>query len=70
MSENLVFKALIEFLNTISAPSTSKSCSDCGSSFVEYGECTFFFEGLTWRILLPICLKCHPIEQVEPPYDA
>jgi hypothetical protein len=71
MSENPVSKAFIEFLNTASTHWASNTCPDCGSRLVEYRECTFFFEGQTWQIPLPLCVKCHPIAQVSAPsYDA
>jgi hypothetical protein len=44
MSDNLVSKALIEFLNTASTHWAANACPDCASS-VEYRNCTFFFEG-------------------------
>ncbi|MFZ1050312.1 MAG: hypothetical protein WBP65_03750 [Candidatus Sulfotelmatobacter sp.] len=69
MSENLVSKAFIEFLNTVSVPSTTKCCPGCGTELGNLNR-PFFFEGQTWQIPLQICVKCHPIEQVAPPYDA
>ncbi len=69
MREDLVSKAFVEFLNTIGVPSTRKSCPDCGTELGCLGV-TFFFEEQTQQIPIPICLKCHPIEQVEPRYDA
>ena len=69
MREKLVSKAFIEFLNTVSVSSTTKSCTVCG---IELGNLnrTFFFEGQTWQMPLPICVKCYPIEEVAPPFDA
>jgi hypothetical protein len=69
MREKLVSKAFIEFLDTASTPWAANSCPDCGSR-LEYRNCTFFFEGQTWEIPLPLCAKCHPISPVVPPYEA
>lgn len=69
MSENPVTKAFIEFLNTGSTHWAANACPDCGSK-LEYRNCTFFFEGQTWEIPLPLCVKCHPISHVVPPYEA
>jgi hypothetical protein len=69
MREKLVSKAFIEFLNTASTLWAANSCPDCGSR-LEYRNCTFFFEGQTWEIPLPLCVKCHPISPVVPPYEA
>jgi hypothetical protein len=69
MSENLISKALIEFLNTTSTHWAANACPDCGST-LEYRNCTFFFEGQTWEIPLPFCVTCHPIPHVSLPYEA
>ncbi|MGA8440348.1 MAG: hypothetical protein WB762_29805 [Candidatus Sulfotelmatobacter sp.] len=68
MIENLVSKAFDEFIITVSVLSTSKSCPDCGTE-LGYLGLTFFFEEQTQQIPIPICLKCHPTERVEPRYD-
>jgi hypothetical protein len=69
MREKLVSKAFVDFLNTISVHSTTKYCPVCESR-LDYQECTFFFEGQTWEIPLPLCVKCHLIEQAAPSYEA
>ena len=33
-------------------------------------ERTFFFEEQTWQIPIPVYLKCHSLEEIEPRYDA
>ena len=69
MSENLVSKAFFEFLNTAGTHWATNACPDCGSK-LEYRKCTFFFGEQTWEIPLPLCVKCHPISHVVPPYEA
>jgi len=69
MSDNLVSKAFIQFLNTACTHWAMNACADCGSR-LEYRNCTFFFEGQTWEIPLPFCVKCIPISHDVPPYEA
>ena len=61
-------KAIITFLSSIEAQALTDLCPVCGSQF-EHRNFTFFFEGKTWEIRLPICLDCDPGEDV-PPHDA
>jgi hypothetical protein len=49
--------AIIDFLHSASTRSCMICCPECGS-LLEYGGCTFFYEGQTWEIPLPICVKC------------
>jgi hypothetical protein len=49
--------AIIDFLRSASIRSSMTCCPECGS-LLEYGDCTFFYEGQTWEIPLPICVKC------------
>jgi hypothetical protein len=63
--DNLISQAFIEFLNTAGTHWATKFCPDCGAE-LKHHDCTFFFEGQTWNISLPICIKCHPIRQVVP----
>ena len=55
--------AIIDFLNSASTRSSLICCPECGS-VLEYGDCTFFYEGQTWEIPLPICVKCLPSAEV------
>jgi hypothetical protein len=54
---------IIESLHSASRSSATDHCSDCGSD-LEYRDCTFFYEGQTWEIPLPICVKCYPTAEV------
>jgi hypothetical protein len=69
MTENPISKAFIQFLNTASNHWAANACPGCGLS-LEYRNCTFFFEGQTWEIPLPLCVKCHPISHFVQPYEA
>jgi uncharacterized protein with PIN domain len=65
--ETIFPQAIIEFLNNASTHPVTNRCPDCGSD-LEYRECTFFYEGQTWEVPLPICIICcHPPQQ--PPTD-
>jgi hypothetical protein len=55
--------AIIDFLHSASTRSSMTCCPECGSQ-LEYGDCTFFYEGQTWEIPLPICVKCLPSAEV------
>jgi hypothetical protein len=61
--ESALTQAIIEFLNYASTHATASSCPDCGSD-LEYRDCTFFYEGQTWEVSLPICIICHPLRQL------
>lgn len=52
-------RAIIDFLNSASARSASRACTDCGSD-LEFSDCTFSYMGQTWEIRLPVCTKCRP----------
>ena len=67
--DNLISQAFMEFLKTARAHWATKSCPDCGKE-LKYRNCTFFYEGQTWEILLPTCIECHPTAQVAPAHDA
>ena len=54
--------AIIEFLHSASTHSSMTCCPECGS-LLAYGDCTFFYEGRTWEIPLPICVKCLPVQR-------
>src|SRR5579863_5444467 len=63
-------EAIVDFLNSLTAEagrgSVGKvSCSACESA-LEYRMATFFYEGQTWEIPLPISGKCRPIVRVVP----
>jgi hypothetical protein len=58
--------AIIDFLHAASTRSSMICCPECGS-LLEYGNCTFFYEGQTWEIPLPICVKC--LSSAEVPTD-
>ena len=58
--------AIIDFLHSASTRSCMICCPECGS-LLEYGDCTFFYEGQTWEIPLPICVKC--LSGAEVPTD-
>ena len=66
MAEHLC-NAIVEFLNSAIAEAGTASamvfCHKCGSA-VDYRMSTFFYEGQTWEVPLPICVKCHPILRV------
>jgi hypothetical protein len=55
--------AIIDFLDSASTRPSMTCCPECGSQ-LEYGDCTFFYEGQTWEIPLPICVKCLPGAEV------
>jgi hypothetical protein len=63
MSDSLPSQAFIEFVSSASTPWATNSCPDCGTE-LKYRDYTFFYEGQTWEIPLPICVKCHPITHV------
>jgi hypothetical protein len=69
MSDSLPSQAFIEFVNCGSTHWAATSCPACGTG-LKYRDCTFFYEGQTWEIPLPICVKCHPTTHVVPPYQA
>ena len=69
MSDSLPSQAFIEFVNSASTHWATNSCPACGTE-LKYRDCTFFYEGQTWEIPLPICVKCHPITHVVPPHQA
>jgi hypothetical protein len=69
MSDSLPSQAFIEFVNSASTHWAANACPACGTE-LRYRDCTFFYEGQTWEIPLPICVKCHPITQVVPPHRA
>jgi hypothetical protein len=69
MSDDLVSKVFVEFLNKANAHWAASACPDCGSR-VEYRNCTFFFEGQTWEIPLPFCANCHSVSHLVSPYEA
>jgi hypothetical protein len=66
--ESSLPQAIIEFLNDASTHAAASSCPDCGSK-LEYRDCTFFYEGQTWEVPLPICIICHPLQRL-PTEDA
>jgi uncharacterized protein with PIN domain len=55
--------AIIEFLNDASTHLATSQCPACGSE-LEYQDCTFIYEGQTWEVPLPICIICHPRQQL------
>jgi hypothetical protein len=66
-------EAIVDFLNSAAtefATACTKTvvCDECGAA-KENRMSTFFYDGQTWEILLPICFKCHPTVQVLP-HDA
>jgi hypothetical protein len=61
--ESILPHAIIEFLNDASTHTATNQCPDCGSD-LEYRDCTFFYEGQTWEVPLPICISCHPPQQL------
>jgi hypothetical protein len=69
MSDSLPSQAFIEFVNSASTHWATDSCPACGTE-LNYRDCTFFYEGQTWEISLPICVECHPITYVVPPHQA
>jgi len=69
VSDTLPSQAFIEFVNSASTPWAAISCPACGTA-LKCRDCSFFYEGQTWEIPLPICVKCHPITHVVPPYQA
>ena len=69
MSDSLPSQAFIEFVNSATTPWAAISRPACGTA-LKYRDCTFFYEGQTWEIPLPICVRCHPITRVVPPYQA
>ena len=67
MSEELRV-TIVDFLNAAAAESATASsktvvCDECGAA-KENRMSTFFYDGQTWEILLPVCVKCHPIVHV------
>jgi hypothetical protein len=69
MSDSLPSQAFIEFVSSVSAQWAASSCPACGTE-LRYRDCTFFYEGQTWEIPLPICVECHPIRHVVQPHQA
>ena len=58
-------QAFIGFVNSASTHWATNSCPDCETE-LKHRDCTFFYEGQTREIPLPICVKCHPITHVVP----
>ena len=52
--------SIIEFLDTANERSRKKiTCGSCGT-VLEYRDSTFFYDGKSWEVPLPVCTKCHP----------
>jgi hypothetical protein len=60
-------QAIIEFLSSATA-AKRLACDSCGAT-QEYRRTTFLYDGTTWEVELPVCLKCNPLSGVTP-HDA
>jgi hypothetical protein len=57
-------RTIREDLDCMSSANKLTMLCDCGSP-LEYRGTTFFYEGRSWEVSLPICLKCHPVAAVS-----
>jgi hypothetical protein len=67
MAPETLNQAIIEFLNSASAHNKLARCN-CGAAR-EYRKTTFFYDGKSWQVELPVCPKCTPVSNVSP-HDA
>jgi hypothetical protein len=64
MAPDSLHESILEFLN--SAKSSRRAgdtrCA-CGSTMTPENA-TFFCDGQSWKVILPLCLQCHPAPRV------
>jgi hypothetical protein len=67
MAPDSPHESILEFLN--SAKSSRRAgdyrytrCA-CGATMTTQNT-TFFYDGQSWKVILPICLKCYPVPDV------
>jgi hypothetical protein len=59
MAPETLRNSILEFLDSASARSQKQIyCWTCGT-LLEYRNSTFFYDGRSWEITLPVCMKCH-----------
>jgi hypothetical protein len=52
-------QSIVEFLNSASSAKSTVHRCDCGT-VMTHRATTFFYEGQSWEVELPVCLKCNP----------
>ncbi len=64
MAPDTLHESILEFLNSAetSRRSVDTRCA-CGSVTIQQNT-TFFFKGQSWKVILRVCLKCHPAKHV------
>ncbi len=70
MSPETLHESILEFLKSskVSRRSGGTHCA-CGSTITRQNT-TFFYDGQSWKVILPVCLKCHPTPRAPISYDA
>jgi hypothetical protein len=75
MAPDSLHESILEFLNS-AKPSRRVGDTRCACGWTLTSQnATFFYDGQSWKVVLPICLKCHtaphvPISDFPIPYDA
>jgi hypothetical protein len=64
MAPDSVHESILEFLNSakLSRRARDSRCA-CGSRMTRQ-KTTFFYDGQSWKVILPVCLKCRPAPDV------
>jgi len=57
--ENL-HESVLEFLDSERSLKKRIPRCHCGGT-MEYQNTTFFYDGASWEVELPVCRKCHPM---------
>jgi hypothetical protein len=58
MASETLHGSILEFLNSTRSKKRIARCH-CGAA-MEYQDTTFFYDGQSWEVKLPVCRKCHP----------
>jgi hypothetical protein len=61
-------QAVIDFLDSVKSAKRLTPCEDCGG-VREYRKTTFFYDGKSWQVELPVCPRCSPVSNI-PAHDA
>jgi len=64
MAPDSVRESIRRLLDSMTSGKKSVILCDCGAP-MEYRAVTFFHEGQSWEVSLPVCPNCHPISPVS-----